>query len=134
MYHGRLPQSGGDDSQRLSRRDHHQEGAHPVSIKCRHSSWRKRVGTRLHNSQKTLETVRRINSTNNSYIFTAPNEVMGRLCFYTCLSVILFTGGRRGWRRGVCGETGCAWRRGGHAWQRGVCVIKGGRACRRDGH
>ena len=52
-------------------------------------------------------------------VITARKRSLQRLCFYTCLSVILFTGrGVHGRRRawvGVCVG------RGGHAWQGGMC-------------
>ena len=48
------------------------------------------------------------------HIVTARKWSLRRLCFYTCLPVILFTGGVRG-----CG---------GHAWLQGACVVAGG-AC-----
>ena len=81
-----------------------------------------------------------------SCIFTARKRSLRRLCFYTCLSVILFTGGRA-WPGGVrargghacprgCVSGGPAWpwggmHGGGHAW--GVFMARGcmswGHAC-----
>ena len=51
-------------------------------------------------------------------IFTARKRSLRRLCFYTCLSFILFTGGG-----------GRVWLLGGHAW-----LLEGGGVCgiRRD--
>ena len=51
-------------------------------------------------------------------IFTTRKQSLRRLCFYTCLSVILFTGGMgHAWQEGW----GCVWQGGmhggGHAWQ-----------------
>ena len=46
-----------------------------------------------------------------SWHFTARKQSLRRLCFYTCLSVILFTAG-------VPGPGGCAWS-GGGSWSRG---------------
>ena len=74
-----------------------------------------------------------------SCIFTAPKRSLRRLCFYTCLSVIVFTGGGcvcmagggvRAWG-GACIPKGmCVWRGlhgcEGHAWQQ-ACL--GGHAC-----
>ena len=59
-------------------------------------------------------------------IFTTRKQSLRRLCFYTCLSVILFTGDMgHAWQ----GGWGCVWQ-GGHAWwgacMAGVCMV---RAC-----
>ena len=73
----------------------------------------------------------------NSFI-TARKRSLRRLCFYRCLSFILFTGGGvrgrggRAWQGGACmagGAGGRAWQ-GGHAWrggawQGGSCVVGG---------
>ena len=60
-------------------------------------------------------------------IFTARKRSLRRLCFYTCLSVILFTGGVPGpggaWSRGVC-EPGPGW----------GCLVPGGGGDPRDGY
>ena len=70
-------------------------------------------------------------------IITARKHSLRRLCFYTCLSVILFTDGGgvrgRGWHAwqgacmvggGMCGSGGCVaggvCMAGGHAWWGGV--------------
>ena len=54
-------------------------------------------------------------------IFTARKRISRRLCFYTCLSVILFTGGRgHVWQGGMLGR-GCAWQ-GGVCGRGGVCM------------
>ena len=54
-------------------------------------------------------------------LVTVRKRSLRRLCFYTCLSVILFMGGMHG-----CG--GCVVVGGGHAWLWGVCTVAGG-AC-----
>ena len=56
----------------------------------------------------------------NQNIFTARKRSLRRLCFYTCLSVILFTGGHAWWQ-GVACVTGGMWAEGCvvggmHAW------------------
>ena len=71
--------------------------------------------------------------------FTARNEVAGRLCFYTCLSVILFTGMGRAWQgEGVhaplprtprdttrCGQwAGGTHPTGMHSWLHYICLIQ----------
>ena len=70
-------------------------------------------------------------SPNCTPLFTARKRSLRRLCFYTCLSVILFTGGgvvcmARGvclCVRRACMAEGHVWA-GGHAWW-GVCVAEG---------
>ena len=51
--------------------------------------------------------------------FTPRKRSLRRLCFYTCLSVILFTGGGRAWR-GVCMVGVCM--AGGRVHGRGACM------------
>ena len=71
------------------------------------------------------------------HIVTARKWSLRRLCFYTCLPVILFTGGVRGcgghaWLQGACvvAGGGCVVV-GGHAWLRGAYIVAGGmRGCR----
>ena len=82
-------------------------------------------------------------------IVTARKRSLRRLCFYRCLSFILFTGGGRAWQGGVRGRGGVHGRGGacvagggvrgrggmcgrGGAWQGGACVA-GGHAWR-GGH
>ena len=68
-------------------------------------------------------------SPNCTPLFTARKPSLRRLCFYTCLSVILFTGGCVHGKGCVCvckGGMHCrghVWA-GGHAWW-GVCVAGG---------
>ena len=69
------------------------------------------------------------------YIFTTHKWSLWRLCFYTCLSVILFMGGMHGCEEGVHGREGAcvvAWGAcvvvGGHAWLWGACMVAGGGA------
>ena len=62
----------------------------------------------------------------SSPVINARKRSFRRLCFYTCLSVILFTGGG-----GVHGCWGHAWLWGGHVWLQGGCMFAGGmRGCR----
>ena len=69
----------------------------------------------------------------NCIIFTAHKRSLRRLCFYRCLSFILFTGGGCAWfySGGVCGFIwgACVVLFGGHAWfySGGMCgFIRGG--------
>ena len=59
-----------------------------------------------------------------SCIFTARKRSLRRLCFYTCLSVILLTGGGGHAWLGVC-VAGGAYMARGHAWRGVACVPKG---------
>ena len=68
-------------------------------------------------------------SRHQGQVFTDRKRSLRRLYFYTCLSVILFTGGRAWWWWWVACMAGgvCGW---GHAWQggvhgRGVCMAGG---------
>ena len=66
-------------------------------------------------------------------LITSRKRSLRRLCFYTCLSVILFTGGHA-WLWGVymvggrvCMVAGGAMHGyGGHAWLQGACMLVGG--------
>ena len=65
-------------------------------------------------------------------IFTARKRSLRRLCFYRCLSFILFTGGACvaggvcAWQGGVCMAGGACMAGGGHAWQGGGRAWQGG--------
>ena len=63
-------------------------------------------------------------------LVTARKRSLRRLCIYTCLSVILFTGGRHAWLQGggACMVGGCAWLQEGgvRGCRRGACVAVGG--------
>ena len=57
------------------------------------------------------------------YIVTTRKQSLRRLCFYTCLSVILFTG----WGACMVARGACVVARG-HVWLLGGCVVAGGHA------
>ena len=64
----------------------------------------------------------------SSIIFTARKRSLQRLCFYTCLSVILFTGVcvwllGGAWLLGGMHGCGGVCMIGGHAWLQGGCVV-----------